>query len=589
MRRVPRRVPAARNLIVGIVVGSVVGAFTAPGRTHAATASPTVPRAALAAPAVPTTTPPEPAPSPLPPPSSSQPTASQPPITDEATSSPSGSPSGAPTATTDPAGPTTTDPTATPAPAPAAIPSSAAVAVPKSKDEQAPPPAAPNDPNQPPGYADGFHFGSYGRVIAAGDAAARPGRNADVVGRGSRLDESNYAELELRREDYWKKTGAYTRIVATTAFANPVFHYNGQFAAAVALRNLYIEETGLGAKGLSIWAGSRMYRGDDIYLLDFWPLDNLNTIGGGLGYAFGQARRTTLKFHAGLNQPTDPYYRQTVLRPPPHNQFGETEVALLDRQKLISSLKLTHTWPVAESGGVKGILYGEFHYVPEGQREIEAKLYEDVPKDFGFVAGGQVTAFTGKRSTYLTVTGRFAHGLAAYGELNAPRQLRPDRRTSGAYELLLTLSGNWEKGPVGVMLGSYYRQFRNASKQLDFDDLNEGIVIARPTVWFGELAGLSLEGSYQMQQRGVLQEIETGIFKPVIAGLGRVGLVPFITPGGRGGFQRPHIRFIYMLTVRNAGARSFYAADDVFSRRNIDHFIGMGAEWWFGSTSYFRD
>jgi len=456
-------------------------------------------------------------------------------------------------------------------------------------DKPPPTPAGPKDPNQPPGYADGFHFGSYGRVIAGGDAAGRAGRNADIVARGSRLDESNYAELELRREDYWKKTGAYTRIVATTAFANPVFHYNGQFAATIALRNLYIEETGLGAKGLSIWAGSRMYRGDDIYLLDFWPLDNLNTIGGGAGYAFGESRRTTLKFHAGLNQPTDPYYRQTILRAPSYNQFGEQEVAILDRQKLVSSLKLTHTWPVSATGGVKGILYGELHYVPGGQREVEAKTYEDVPKDHGFVAGGQLTAFTGQRSTYLTVTGRFAYGIAAYGELNAPRQLRPDRKAAGAYEFLLTLSGNWEKGPVGIMLGSYYRQFRNASKQLDFDDLNEGIAIVRPTFWFGEIAGLSLEGSFQAQQRGVLEEVAPGSFKPVMATLGRVGIVPFITPGGRGGFQRPHIRLIYLLTARDAGARSLYAMDDVFARRKVDHFIGVGAEWWFGSTSYFRD
>ncbi|MBK7825790.1 carbohydrate porin [Nannocystis sp.] len=581
MRRDPRRVPAASNVLV---VGALASGLGLAAPALAASSSPTtVPRAALAGPAVPAAAP---APSPLPPPPSSQPTASQPPITD---------PSADPGDSGDASAPA---PSETPAPT-SAIPSTAAVAVPRATDESAkpagatadppPPPSDPHDPNQPPGYANGFHFGSYGRVIAAGDAAGRPGRDADIVSRGSRLDESNYAELELRREDYWKKTGAYTRIVATTAFANPVFHYNGQFAASIALRNLYLEETGLGAKGLSVWAGSRMYRGDDIYLLNFWPLDNLNTIGGGLGYAFGEARRTSLKFHAGLNQPTDPYYRQTVLRAPPQNQFGETEVAILDRQKLISSLKLTHTWPLGEAGGVKGILYGEFHYVPDGQREVESKVYEALPKDFGFVAGGQVTAFTGKRSTYLTVTGRFAQGLAAYGELNAPTQLRPNRRTTGAHELIVTLSGNWEKGPVGVMFGGYYRQFRNASKQLDFDDVNEGIVIARPTVWFGQLAGLSLEGSYQMQQRGVLQEIDTNTFKPVIAGLGRVGIIPFITPGGAGGFQRPHIRFIYALTVRDAGARSFYAADDVFSRRSVDHFIGMGAEWWFGSTSYFRD
>lgn len=492
--------------------------------------------------------------------------------------------------------PATVEPTP-PGPQPAARPTPPADTLPKAvvdeehriADEPPPPAGGPKDPNQPPGYADGFHFGSYGRVIAGGDATGRPGREADIVARGSRLDESNYAELELRREDYWKKTGAYTRIVATVALANPIFHYNGQFAAGIALRNLYLEETGLGARGLSFWAGSRMYRGDDIYLLNFWPLDNLNTIGGGVGYAFGKAERTSIRFHAGLNQPTDPYYRQNVMREPVHNQFGETEVNLLDRQKLISSLKLTQMWPLADAAGVKGILYGELHYVPGGQREVEAKLYEDVPKDHGFVAGAQLTFFTGKRSTYLTATGRFAQGLAAYGEFNAPRQLRPDRKTTGAYELILTLSGNWERGPFAVMAGGYYRQFRNASKPLDFDDLNEGIVIARPTVWFGEKVGLSVEGSFQAQQRGVTWETAPGVFKPVLGTVGRAGVLPFLTPGGRGHFQRPHIYLMYVFTGRSDGARSLYASDDVYARRSVDHLIGVGAEWWFGSTSYFRD
>jgi hypothetical protein len=502
-----------------------------------------------------------------------------------------------PQAADEPATVEATRPTATEGPQPATRPTPPADTLPKAvvdedqktAAEPPPPDDGPKDPNQPPGYADGFHFGSYGRVIAGGDATGRPGRDADIVARGSRLDESNYAELELRREDYWKKTGAYTRIVATAAFANPFFHYNGQFAAAVALRNLYIEETGLGAKGLSIWAGSRMYRGDDIYLLNFWPLDNLNTLGGGLGYAFGNGQRTSIRVHAGLNQPTDPYYRQSVMREPAHNQFDDTEVRLLDRQKLISSAKLTHLWPLSEAGGIKGIVYGEFHYVPGGQREVEAKLYEDVPKDTGFVAGGQLTLFTGKRSTYVTATGRFAYGLAAYGEFNAPRQLRPNRKTTGAYEMMLTLSGNWERGPFAIMAGGYYRQFRNASKSLDFDDINEGIVIARPTVWFGEKAGLSLEGSFQAQQRGVTWETGPGLFKPVIGTVGRAGILPFVTPGGRGHFQRPHIYLMYVFTARDTGARSLYASDDVFARRKIDHLIGLGAEWWFGSTSYFRD
>lgn len=527
------------------------------------------------------------------PPTTSQPTASLPPV------SPAGEPDGAtgPEGQTDANAPESAPGGDTAPPAAGAVegPTGGAttdvVDAPKGSDGLGKRPDAiakpgPQDPNTPPGFADGFHFGSYGRVIAGGDATGRPGRNGDIVARGSRLDESNYAELELRREDYWKNSGAYTRIVATSAFANPVFHYTGQFNATIALRNLYLEVRNAGVRGLSVWAGSRMYRGDDIYLLDFWPLDNLNTIGGGLGYTFRGG--TELKFHAGLNQPTDPFYRQTILRPPAYNQFGQAEVAILDRQKMVSSLKLTHIWPVGATGGVKGILYGELHYVPPGQREVESKVYEDVPKDMGFVAGGQLSAFTGKRSTYFNLTTRFAQGIAAYGELNAPRQLRTDRTARGAYELLITLSGNFEKGPFGLLMGSYYRQFRNASRGLDWDDLNEGIVIVRPHLWFAKIAGVAVEASYQAQQRGVLVEQDPGLFKPVFAQMARFGVIPFITPGGPGAFQRPHIRLIYLLSVRDAGARSLYPTDDVFARRTIDHFIGVGAEWWFGSTSYFR-
>ena len=38
------------------------------------------------------------------------------------------------------------------------------------------------------------------------------------------------------------------------------------------------------ATSVSAWVGSRMYRGDDIYLFDYWPLDDHNIVGGGVFY-----------------------------------------------------------------------------------------------------------------------------------------------------------------------------------------------------------------------------------------------------------------------------------------------------------------
>jgi hypothetical protein len=378
-------------------------------------------------------------------------------------------------------------------------------------------------------------------------------------------------------------------VVATVALAHPIFHYDAQFDATIALRNLYIEEMDLGVKGLSFWAGSRMYRGDDIYVLDWWPLDNLNTIGAGAGYQFEAG--PFIKVHAGTNQPNSRFYQQFSPRSLPFNQPGAAEVAILNRQKLVTSYKLGHVVGVGESGGVKLIAYGETHHVRAGQRELtgEYREFEDVPPDNGYVAGGEVSYFTGKRSTHLNLWVRHAWDLAAYGDFAVPTQLAPDNSTKGARELIVALGGNYEVKFFGVMLGAYFRRFRNASPELDFHDLDEGIVLVRPQFWLGNAAGVALEASYQAQQRAVFPELSGPVSGPLFASLGRFGLMPFWTPGGRGSYARPHIRAMYLLTVRDAGARSLYPLDDVFNQRGLDHFIGVGAEWWFGSTSYFRD
>ena len=198
--------------------------------------------------------------------------------------------------------------------------------------------------------------------------------------------------------------------------------------------------------------------------------------------------------------------------------------------------------------------------------------------------------FTGKRSTHLNLWVRHAWNLAAYGDFSIPNQLAPNQTTQGARELVVALGGNWEYKFFGLMLGSYFRRFRNASPDLDYSDVNEGIVLVRPQFWFGKWAGTALEASYQFQQRGVLADIEgNDSSTPLYASLWRMGVMPFVSVAGPGSYARPHIRMMYMATIRDAGARALYPVDDPYRIRNIDHFFGLGAEWWFGSTSYFRD
>ena len=75
---------------------------------------------------------------------------------------------------------------------------------------------------------------------------------------------------------------------------------------------------------------------------------------------------------------------------------ASTTVNVLDRQSFVGSVKLTHSVPLGEAG-LKGVLYGEFHHLPAGQRETSPRSTR-LPEDQGFVAGGQVTAWTGQRS-----------------------------------------------------------------------------------------------------------------------------------------------------------------------------------------------
>lgn len=466
--------------------------------------------------------------------------------------------------------------------APAAEPPSEPAKTPAQAADKAPPAAEP-----PP--RTGFSFGSYGRLVAATDARGRAGRDADIVAHGSRLDESSYVELELRRDDAWPRTGATTRVVATLAVAAPVFHYDGQFDANLAVRNLYLETEGLLSKKLALWVGSRMYRGDDVYLLDFWPLDNLNTMGAGARVRATESLSFAL--HGGLNAPETPFYQQDVLRTAPLDQFGAVPVEILGRQRFIGSAKATYLHRLNDKAGLKASGYAELHRLPEGQREGDPGRFETLPADGGVVVGAQGGFFTGERDTHVNLFLRYATGLAAYGEMATPGQLTLDKTTDGAHELMVALGANWETGPIGLLAGAYVRSFRDASPDLNYEDVDELMVALRPHLFFGESGGIAVEGSYQLAQRGVQAVVgdETNLGTPsgpLTGGLFRFGLVPFLSPAGRGDYSRPQLRLIYTLTVRDEGARALYPKDDVFGLRGTEHFLGVGAEWWFDSSSY---
>lgn len=435
-------------------------------------------------------------------------------------------------------------------------------------------------------FMSGFHFGSYGRVIAATDLQGRTGRQSRIVSFAPRVDEDDtYAELELRRED--RILGVDTRIVATVAYAGPLFHYDGEFSERIAIRNLFAETTNILFHGLSIWGGSRMVRGDDVYLMNFWPMDNLNMIGGGLRYAF----EDDLEFAAqvGMSQPNSPFQRQVDLFPA-RAGFLPDEVFVLDRPRVVVSARATY-WPFGrfEPAGMKAILYGEQHFLASGERRLEDGSLETLPEDSGYVLGAQVGGYHAPSRTFANLFFRYARGLGAYDPLGVPFRTGTVISTGRAEQIRLALSANWEwnESPdiaLGIQLGAWWQLFRDADPAVfDRSALSEGAISLRPMVWFGQHAGVAVDLSFQGMQTTALDE-RTG--NPEGGTLFKLGLLPFVSPWGRGTYTRPHIRVVYTLTGRDAGARRLFNDADPRSRQDVEHFLGVSVEWWFSSSSY---
>lgn len=442
------------------------------------------------------------------------------------------------------------------------------------------PATAPEETSDPDdGFVEGFGFGSYGRINVASNLRGGLGRDADVVAYHPRVDEDVYFELELRRQDRLPN-GMRSRIVATVAFGGPFFHLDGRFDESIAVRNLFAEVQNFLTRGLHLWAGSRMWRGDDVYLLNFWPLDNLNTIGGGLDYDIAELAQ--LRLQVGLARPDDPFHRQVDGAISPSG-FLPDEVLLLDRPRFVVAAKGTY-WLQGRRArrGIKGIVYGEGHFIGSGEREVEGFGTETLPRDSGYALGAQIGAYDGR--DFANLFFRYSQGLAAYNPLGVPFTTGRVHQTSRARELLVAFSGNLERGAFGLQAGGYFRSFRDADPNVfQRGQLLEGAVSLRPHLWLGQYAGLSADVSYQAMATSALDE-RTG--QQVRGGITKLAFIPFASPFGRGTYTRPHLRLIYSLTLRDEGARRLYPDADPRSQQTTEHFLGIGAEWWFDSTSY---
>ena len=428
-----------------------------------------------------------------------------------------------------------------------------------------------------------FSGGTYGRVQPSWNLRGGSGSPANLVSHGTRIELPPYAEVDF----YYRKTLApahespvTTGAVVTVGFLEDLFHFTGDFEQSLALRNLYGWARGLGNGRVDIWAGSRMVRGDDIYLVDWWPLDNLNTYGGGATFHLDPV---DLDLHVGTNRLSDDFQFQEL---EVTTDTPETaSVVYMDRQRTIASIRATITGhPAAGDFGIKGRLYAEFHGLPPGLLLYDDGVrQEDLPSDLGWVVGGQLGMWDFLPGSHMNLFVRGAGGLGAYGEFAVPFGLDSEKKTTRAREFLVGVSGNVELQPVGIMAGAYVRYFKDADPNVyDLDDKWEGIVVVRPHVYVGRYFQPFCELSYQRQVPNGLSP-ETHVQEP--AGIFKFAVGPSVA-FERWSFARPRFHVVYQLSALDENARKLYDELDPRREQPLQHYVGIGVEWWINSSSY---
>ncbi|HEY5951075.1 MAG TPA: carbohydrate porin [Kofleriaceae bacterium] len=463
-----------------------------------------------------------------------------------------------------------------------------------------PPQAIPPQPRTFEAPIDrGFRFGSYGRVLAGSDLRGGKPQKVLIVAHGPRIVEDSYLELEFSYgfdKLIHDKPQIVVRPVITLAFDGTLFHDTGEFDAQPALRNMLLD--GRVRDDLTLWVGSRMYRGDDIYLFDYWPLDDINTVGAGVQFSpkfnlrdssedHAPLDKLELAGHIGYNRLNNPFQFQEIEVANPVQ--GATTVEQLNRQRVVTSVTAAYiAMPSGAGIGGKLKLHGEYHSLPSGTRKREDGTTEALPEDSGVLFGGELGVFgfsdNKQYRRHLNLFARYAKGLAAFDELAPPTTFGPELETTRANEFTFGVSGNFDYALGNMMVGALSRRFIDAdSSATDPDDGWEYAIDARPLVrvvpdWFvgGDI-------SYQAKFPKGLNAITLRAEDPAL-----FQIAPMIawSPMGPSAYDRPQLRFVYRAAHLNQAALDEYVPMDPRHSHEWVHFLGFQAEWWFNSSTY---
>lgn len=439
-----------------------------------------------------------------------------------------------------------------------------------------------------------FSLGSYGRAgigYSMGIEGEFP-QSLNLNGMGSiggRFEENDYFELAAAM--HFNPTTANkdsTKINIQSRFA--FYTTQGQLIGNVsnksiggittALPELFAEARNIMGSEWSVWAGARLFRGDDIHIIDHYYFDDHSGQGAGIQY-----KNTTLSvIFTGTIDTTStlpPYFYLNIVNGTPTLGLRNRHISILEHQIGINKGK----------DYIK--LLGEFHRLPSGTAK-DAQTEYSYPSDIGFVLGAKYYKTISSKfpGSFNAFSARYGAGIANGGDggssrtymtYGAPNLETNDFRKAYSVALTETFLLNFNKN---YSLNGYaiYTKSRGASdspdkapdylgKQFLFNRKQDIAFGARGTYYINNWLHLLHELDFAWRKDGTQD----------FAQMTKFTIAPTLVPTAkRDVWERPHFRFVYSAAHYNK-----FAADNLYSpylaqsgTKSWGQYLGVKVEWW---------
>ena len=350
----------------------------------------------------------------------------------------------------------------------------------------------------------------------------------------------------------------------------------------IALPEMYVEAVNVLTKDLNIWVGSRLYRGPDIHMADYWMFNDHSSQGFGIEY---KNTRAQVAFIATTDTTSNvpPYFFLNIKSGTQSLEIRERQVFILEQDFRLGKERLIS-------------LLGEYHHIGNPTAFSDtSNLVLSAPGDNGFVLGVRFQNFLEgpnlKEGSFNQLGIRYGSGIANGGDGGSSRTWetfgavnRDDFKFNNAYSwhitdhLLLNFSEKFSLNGYAV-----YNRSQGAAPGRGLEETYFGrevfnfkqdfTVGFKAVNYISDLFHWQTEVHYSQRQDGEQPWYQ----------MGKISLVPTLALlKERSVWSRPHLRFIYSLGIYNDFARdNLYSPFlELIGPKRTGHFFGIRAEWW---------